>query len=99
MSEQLTPEHFILHLHRVFRVTGGQQALTLEQLDVLPLGAAQAQVSGRVPFTLIFSGPPGDVLPEGLHTLEAENGATFLLYVIPIQTPSRERQDYQVVFN
>jgi hypothetical protein len=99
MSEQLTLEHFIPYLQQVFRVTRGHYTLTLVQLDVLPLGEAQAQVTGRPPFTLIFSGPPNDVLPEGLHTIEAEDGTSFLIYVIPIQTASRDKQDYQAVFN
>jgi hypothetical protein len=99
MSKPIGPDDFRPHLHRVFRVKDGHHALTMTQLDVLPLGEAQALVSQRLPFTLILSGPPGDVLPEGLHTLIADDGGEFLLYVIPIQTPSSGRQDYQVVFN
>ena len=28
-----------------------------------------------------------------------DGGASFDLYLIPIHTPSREHQDYQIVFN
>ena len=53
----------------------------------------------RQPFTLILRGPPDDVLPEGLYDVAVEDGPEFALYIIPIQTMSRDRQDYQVVFN
>jgi hypothetical protein len=38
-------------------------------------------------------------LREGLYVLEVEGGPAFQLYVIPVQTLARDRQDYQVVFN
>ena len=49
--------------------------------------------------TAIFTGPPGDVLPEGLYGFDVDNGPAFGFYVIPIYTPMRDRQDYQAVFN
>jgi hypothetical protein len=53
----------------------------------------------RPPFTLIFAGPPGDVLPEGEYAFEVEGGPAFEFYVMPIHTPARDRQDYQAAFN
>jgi hypothetical protein len=38
-------------------------------------------------------------LPEGLYPVEFADGPTFVLYVIPILTPARNHQEYQVVFN
>jgi len=99
MSEQLTPEHFIPYQNGVFRVEGGRHALTLARIDTPPTGDRQAQPMLRQPFILIFCAPPGDVLAEGLYTLTVEDGRPFELYLIPIQTPSADRQDYQAVFN
>jgi len=99
MGEQLTPEHFIPYLNGVFRVTGGHHALTLTQVDAPRIAGAPAQSMPRQPFTLIFCGPPGEVLAEGLHALTVADGRRFEFYLIPIQTPSAERQDYQAVFN
>jgi hypothetical protein len=48
---------------------------------------------------LIFTGPRGDVLPEGFYAAEAEGGAHFDFYILPIHTPASDRQDYQAVFN
>jgi hypothetical protein len=99
MSEQLTPEHFIPYRNGVFRVEGGRHALTLVRIDNPRIEARQAQPMSRQPFILIFNGPPGDVLGEGLYTLSVEDGRPFELYLMPIQTPSADRQDYQAVFN
>jgi hypothetical protein len=97
MSEQFSPELFLPHVDKPFRVRGGRHVLTLMKVDAA-MGEG-AKGAPRPPFILIFSGPPGDVLPEGLYTLEVENGPSFDLYVIPINTPLLGRQDYQTVFN
>ena len=99
MAEQLTQAHFRPHLEKVFRVRGGRHQLKLADLQTYSLTEAQRAVVPREPFNLIFHGPSGDVLREGLYVLEADGGAAFELYVMPIQTHHRDRQDYQAVFN
>jgi len=93
------PQHqdFTPHLHQLFRFEGRHQVLRLAEVEVSDRpNALEAQ---RKPFTLIFHGPRGDVMPEGVYAAEAENGTRFELYVIPIHTTAPERQDYQAVFN
>ena len=99
MTEPLTPETFLPHVDKVFRVTDGRHALTLSRVDVRRMEERELAVLGRQSFTLIFRGPPGDLLHEGLYTLEVDGGSAFQLYVIPVQTPARDRQDYQAIFN
>ena len=99
MSEPLTAEHFLPHVEKTFRVKGGQHALRLARVDMLKLSAEDASRVPRHPFTLVFSGPPGDVLREGLYVMEVEQGPQFELYVMPVHTPARGRQDYQAAFN
>jgi hypothetical protein len=99
MTGQLRPETFLPHVDKAFRVKGGRHVLTLIRVDVPRLDAQEAARVPRQPFTLIFRGPPGDVLREGLHSLEIEGGPTVELYVIPVQTFARDRQDYQAAFN
>jgi hypothetical protein len=94
MTEPLTPEHFLPHVEKVFRVKDDGHALTLMQVEVLYFKGVPRQA-----FSLIFSGPPGDVLREGLHTLQVERGPEFELYVMPIHTPVPGKQHYQAVFN
>ncbi|HEY2616919.1 MAG TPA: hypothetical protein VGI78_06245 [Acetobacteraceae bacterium] len=72
-------------------------ALTLmavDQRDALAPGTAM-----RAPFSLKLRGPPAPIVPEGVHRLVFGDGAGFELYLIPVHTPSRDHQDYQVVFN
>ncbi|SDR22810.1 hypothetical protein SAMN05444161_2223 [Rhizobiales bacterium GAS191] len=99
MAEQLIAEQFLPHVDKTFRVKGGRHAFTLTQVDSRRLEEWEAKVVPRQPFNLIFRGPPGDVLREGLYTLEVEGGPSFVLYVMPIHTPAQGRQDYQAPFN
>ena len=96
MAETLTAEHFIPHVDKVFRVRETAHALTLDRVERLD---AQAAVGLRQPFNLIVHGPPGNVLPEGMREMALDDGTAFALYVIPIHTPVRDRQNYQVAFN
>ena len=93
----LLPQHedFTPHLNKLFRFEGRHHQLRLASVEV---GDAPSP-DHRKPFTLIFHGPRGDVMPEGLYAAQPEDGAQFELYVIPIHTPAPERQDYQAVFN
>jgi hypothetical protein len=93
----LTYEDFEPHLHREFRFEGRPQVLRLSEIDVKDRPRAPGRPDKA--FALIFSGPRGDVLPEGLYNAEAEGGARFEFYIMPIHTPPTDRQDYQVVFN
>jgi hypothetical protein len=99
MDEPLTPEHFLPHVEKTFQVKGGRHALKLMQVDVHKIDEREAKWRQRQPFNLIFTGPPGDVLREGMYVLEVEGGPQFELYVMPIHTPERGRQDYQSMFN
>ena len=99
MVETLQAEHFQPHVNKVFRVQGGRHALTLNGVDARRVEEWEAKLLPRMPFNLIFSGPPGDVLREGLYTFEVDGGPAFELYVMPIETRARDRQDYQAAFN
>lgn len=99
MAEHLTPEHFRPHIDKVFSVQGGRHGLTLAEVQARSLTEAEGKAVARQPFTLIFRGPPGDILPEGNYTLEVADGPRFELYVMPVHTPARDRQDYQAAFN
>jgi hypothetical protein len=94
MTELLTAEHFLPHVEKVFRVKDGAHTLTLAKVELLDLKGGPRQA-----FNLIFSGPPGDVLREGLYTFQVERGPEFEFYVMPIHTPVPGQQDYQAAFN
>src|SRR5262249_51163090 len=99
MQEHLTPDHFLDHVNKTFRVKGGGHAFTLTRVEQRRMEEWEISEGLRQPFNLIFRGPPGNVLREGLYTLEVEGGPSFELYVIPIHTAARDRQNYQAAFN
>ena len=99
MDEALTRETFGPHIGKTFRVSNGRHALTLVRIETRPIEEWEQERGLRAPFNLIFRGPAGDILTEGMHTLALEDGASFALYVIPIHTPVRTQQDYQSSFN
>jgi hypothetical protein len=99
MDELLTRESFDPHIGKIFGVPNSRHALTLVRIETRPIAASEQKMGLRASFNLIFSGPPGDILAEGMHRLALEDGTTFELYVVPVQTPMRGRQDYQSSFN
>jgi len=96
MSKALTAEFFTPHLGKPFHFEG-DHALTLVEVKMHDTTAANAAF--RRPFTLILRGPRSPVLPEGLYRVTIDEAETIALYVIPIATMVRDRQDYQVAFN
>lgn len=96
MDEPAKAADFLPHVGKTFAVKNGRHALVLTGVEQPRVGD---RGEFRDPFLLIFRGPAGDVLPEGLYTFEVEGGPSFELYVMPIHTPARDRQDYQSSFN
>jgi len=97
MSTPLTHEDFEPHVDRLFRFDGQPQVLRWARIDVMdhpPVPGLDYKA-----FSLIFTGPRSDLLPEGFYAVEAEGGARFDLYILPIHTPTPDRQENQVVFN
>ncbi|BCH33361.1 hypothetical protein MesoLjLc_52910 [Mesorhizobium sp. L-8-10] len=99
MTEQLTPEHFLPHVSKPFRVHGWPHPFILEQVDVRQLEGWEKDRTARQPFNLIFRGPPGEVMREGLYTLQIEDRSSFDLYLMPVHTVQSDRQNYQAAFN
>lgn len=97
MAETLSADDFAPFVGKTFQAAGYPQLLTLVTLDsTVPPGWEAAP---RKPFTLILRGPCDTIVPEGLHRITAAGQREFELYMMPIQTASREHQDYQIVFN
>src|SRR5208282_289704 len=70
MDEPLTAEVFVPHTGKVFRVKDGRHELTLSSVDLCPVEGWDPKIVPHRPFTLIFSGPPRDVLQQGMYTFE-----------------------------
>jgi hypothetical protein len=94
----LTADIFAPHVGASFQVEGGRHVLALSQVERFQPDPGHGRPDFQ-PFALIFSGPPGDVLAEGMQTLKREDGTVYDLYLIPIHTPEPGRQNYQALFN
>ena len=97
MSQVLTAADFVAHVGKTVTPKGQGRALTLISVDATRRPGWDDMP--REPFTLILRGPPDNVLPEALYDVAVADGPDFTLYIIPIHTVARDRQDYQVVFN
>ncbi len=96
MTEGLTADAFTPHVGENFRPRGKHHVLTLVSIDTRrPPGWEQWP---RQPFSLLFRGPRGDVLPEGEYGFDVGDDAYFAFHIIPIHTPAPTHQDYQAVF-
>ena len=94
----LTADTFAPHVGASFQVDGGSHVLSLSDIERLGVEPGHGRPDFQ-PFVLIFSGPSGDVLAEGMRTIKVEDGTAYDLYLIPVHTPTPGRQDYQAVFN
>lgn len=87
-----TVSEFTPHVGAAFRF--GPMDLCLAKVEEHRHGS-----EGRDAFTLIFAGGRSPVLPEGIYETAVPGGQIMAIYIIPIHTAARDRQDYQAVFN
>jgi hypothetical protein len=97
MDQVLTPADFAPHLGKVFRADGHPQALTFVTLIDRPPPGWPAGM--RPPFSLILRSDPSPILPEGFYRFSIDDGPSFELHIMPVHTPSRAYQEYQIAFN
>ena len=96
MPDTLTEATFRPHVSGAVHLDDGR-SLILVSIDAPD--EQQRDPAQRRPFTLLLRGEPHPVIAEGMHRLAFGDGTVHALYMIPIHTPSRDHQDYQIVFN
>jgi hypothetical protein len=97
MSRILTAQDFVDHVGKKLSPNGRHPVLRLVSVETASWPGWESMA--RQPFTLILSGPPEDLLQEGLYDVAVEGGPDFALYIAPIHTVTFDRQDYQATFN
>jgi hypothetical protein len=97
MAESLDHRDFAPHVGKLFRFPRHNVALRLVKIE--RHDAFAEPDAERAPFSLTFHGPANDLLPEGSYPAQVEGGAVLEFHVMPVHTQSRDRQDYQAVFN
>lgn len=94
MTNSPSAEIFAPHIGKAASVRDGQKLALVAVEERNAPGSAS-----RAAFSLLLRGAPAPIVPEGMHRLTFEDGASFELYLIPVHTPSPDHQDYQIVFN
>ena len=90
-----------------FRVYAPSGRVVELRLLKAPFTAPFSIVPGRRPpadtgnekFSLIFSGPPNELLPDAIHQFEHEELGRFDMYIGQVGPRDSERVRYQSVFN
>jgi hypothetical protein len=102
MMQDLTVETFEPHLGDEFRVrvldSGDVHAFVLAEAATPP-SKVRVPEGRRTPFHLIFRGPEGLVLPQGIYEFEHAMAGRYQLFMVPVADPEGGGGCvYQVIF-
>ncbi len=95
--ETFTCATFEPHLGGRFRLEaepGSPIDVVLTEATVL---GASAPARGRPPFSIVFRGPPDEVLPQRIYRLEHPAIGAFELFLVPIER-DQEGVRYEAIF-
>lgn len=94
MLDDVTVETFRALIDAEFATTyeGGEVALVL--VEVQPLGHGRGDA--RLPFSLLFQGPPAPLLPQATRAMTAQSFAAEI-FIVPVAQDRRGVQ-YQAIF-
>lgn len=97
MLETFTVETFSGLVGDIFRLqVDGEQGFDTELIEATPLGPALDQA--RAPFSLVFRGPAGILVPQRIYRLDHADLGAFELFLVPIG-PDEVGMRYQAVFS
>jgi hypothetical protein len=72
----------------------GELAVTLSEASAL---SDRPSPTGRIPFSILFDGPPEPILPQRIYPLEHPLLGRLELFLVPLQ-PESGRARYQAIF-
>jgi uncharacterized protein DUF6916 len=101
MLEQLTLAAFQDQLGKVFRLDpgGGAPGLNVALIEARDLTRADsAPGPRRSPFSLVFLGPPGPILPQRIYPLTNDAMGRLEIFLVPIGSDANGVQ-YEAIFN
>ena len=95
--ESLTISDFAPRVGELFSI-GGADGVSFEAelVEATPVGEA-ARPGRRVPFSLVFRGPPGVVLPQRIYRVDHPDLGGLDIFLVPIG-PDASGMRYQAVF-
>jgi hypothetical protein len=97
MLKNLTHDSFAAELGSEFRLpVEGRAPLVLALAEATLLGSARPGGS-RAPFSLVFRGPRGPVLPQRIYRLEHDRLGALEIFIVPIG-PDADGMRYEAIF-
>ncbi len=102
MIETLTLSTFTPRIGETFRLDAPSgQPVPIELVEAQSLASDGTRAEGsrraRDPFSLVFKGPPGPALPQGIYALAHDGLEPMDLFLVPIG-PGRGGVLYEAVF-
>lgn len=100
MLDRLTCADFSREVGASFRLADGHPpdvSLVLVEAAELPRRAGRPDAP-RAPFTLVFRGPAGSVLPQRIHALECAALGRLEIFLVPVGRDAAGVL-YEAVFN
>ena len=100
VAEPLSAERFTPHRGTAFTADPGDGGEPVPlRLDEVTPGRAQPGAPREDPFTLVFTGPPGRPLGQGLYDLSHPVLGAVAIFVVPLGPGSDGRPRYEAIFN
>jgi hypothetical protein len=98
MLQDLTESSFSPLLGTTCRLVVADSAPPVE-LEIAEVSlAGQVRDGQRTPFSVVFLGPAGRHLPQGIYHLEHEQLGRLDLFLVPIGPEPSGRHRYQAIF-
>ena len=100
MSErlkQLTRQTFDELVNQRFQVALAQEPIELELIECKSLGSGPQGEGGREPFSLVFRGPAGPILPQRIYPLAHSSIGTIEIFLVPLG-PAQDGLGYEAIF-
>jgi len=92
---EITADDFSPHLNSTFRLTrDGRPDSDLTLIDVRAVGKG----NGRQPFSLQFTGTPGEVLPQHIYRISHDRMGVMDIFIVPVAATADHTQ-YEAIFN
>ncbi|NQT89285.1 hypothetical protein HQ560_21130 [bacterium] len=83
---------------RTFRLDAEPEAIDMTLTEAAAVGAPPADGSMRQAFSLVFTGPPGCVLPQQTYQLIHQEMGELDIFLVPIGS-DEEGTQYEAIFN
>lgn len=98
-EELLVAAHFMPCVDDTFRVGEADDSMIQLVLESVVEVTGSPDSPRSRPFTLTFSGPGGDHLPQGVYDLAHPALGTIGIFLVPIGPGSDGRHRYEAIFN